>query len=117
MLAQKKRLRRESAPNKSVESRLEAIEQDEQMQGRSLGDLAEWQRFLSPGKVHGYHEGGEPPKATSARPGSDDKLLVMQWRAKHGYALHHEGDAKLRPGEPDGRGRESEDEEGEDKDE
>ncbi len=38
-----------------------------------------------------------PPEPTNHPPGSPEKVEVMVWRAQHGYALWHEGDAK-RPG-------------------
>ena len=35
-----------------------------------------------------------PAEPTSAPPGSAERIDVMSWRMRHGYQLHHPGDAK-----------------------
>ncbi len=36
----------------------------------------------------------EPPRPTTARPGSQEKLRCMCWRAENGFRLHHRRDRK-----------------------
>lgn len=38
------------------------------------------------------------PQPTNAPPGSEDKILELQWRAAHGYALHHPADVRTLEG-------------------
>ena len=38
-----------------------------------------------------------PPWPTRAEPGTDEKLRVIEWRAKHGFALWHPRDPVIVP--------------------
>lgn len=40
--------------------------------------------------------GNHPPFATSALPGTEEKLRVMEWRASQGFSLFHEDDPSER---------------------
>ncbi len=39
----------------------------------------------------------EPPSPTAARPGSLEKIAVMEWRVANGYRPFHPGDATVAP--------------------